>query len=82
LQSNGGKRKRSTTPEWEAAAAGGQLRAAGGVSCGEAARLYSDFTAEDLAGTNNDKLPSVSIIDQISIKTPNPECRLFLKIDQ
>ncbi len=56
MQSNGGKRKRSTTPEWEAAAAGGQLRAAGGVSCGEAARLYSDFTAEDLAGTNCDQV--------------------------
>ena len=55
MQSNGGKRKRSTTPEWEAAA-GGHLRAAGGVSCGEAARLYSDFTAEDLAGTNCDQV--------------------------
>jgi hypothetical protein len=26
--------------------------------------------------------PIFPIMDQISIKTPNPKCRLFLKIDQ
>lgn len=50
--SSGGKRKRSTTPEWEA----GRMKAAGGATCGEAARLYSDITAEDLAGYLEDTL--------------------------
>lgn len=50
---SGGKRKRSTTPEWEAGRA--HLRE-GGATCGEAARLYSDITADDLAGYLEDTL--------------------------
>ncbi len=57
VQSSGGKRKRSTTPEWEGpGATTSQQRTATaapavGGSCGEAARLYSDITADDLAGS-------------------------------
>lgn len=62
--SSGGKRKRSTTPEWEGAGGpptGQQSRTAAaapavGGTCGEAARLYSDITADDLAGYLEDTL--------------------------
>jgi len=44
LNGPGSKRKRATTPETE------ELEAPAMVSCGQQARLYSDVTADELAG--------------------------------
>jgi hypothetical protein len=50
------------------------------TSCIGTNKFYEFSSSGDIHVIDTSRIPD--IMDQISIKTPNPKCRLILKIDQ